>query len=74
MKVAKKLCDLCGSEIGNRKERLGITMTKGDDESSRKAVKELEVCSRCWDKLLEQENDAFRSALSKINYGEEQGA
>lgn len=70
MKVAKKLCDLCGSEIGNRKERLGVTMTKGDDEQSGKVVKELEVCSRCWNKLLEQEQSAFRSVLQMLRYGE----
>lgn len=70
MNVTKKLCDLCGIEIGNRKESLCITMTKGTDEQNRKAVKELDVCSRCWNKLLEQEQSAFRSALPKINYGE----
>lgn len=70
MKVEKKLCDLCGSEIENRKVRLGITMTKETDELPRRAVKEFEICSRCWNKLLEQEQSAFRSALPKINYGE----
>jgi hypothetical protein len=74
MKVAKKLCDLCGSEIGNRKERLCVTMTKGDDEQHGKVVKEFDICSRCWNKLIEQEQTAFRSVLPKIDYGEEQGA
>lgn len=40
MELAKKICDLCGSKIGNRKECLGITMTKGNDEASGKAVLE----------------------------------
>lgn len=70
MNVTKKLCDLCGSEIRNCKERLCITMAKGADEQSMKAVKEFDVCSRCWNKLLEQEQTAFRSALQMLRYGE----
>lgn len=71
MKINKKLCDLCGCEIGKRKVRLGITMTKETDELPRRAVKELDICAQCWNKLLEQEQTAFRTALPKINYGEE---